>query len=159
MSRTRMFNEIEVWEESVDGNVIAWVAYWRPLDLHSQGRTKEEAVEAVKEAIVGWVSVMNQPGSRRWRVQHSADRNYRTGIHIRSPDDVAQAVSTRKIVDSQDLADQDTKAFLDAHSSADKDRRIEGLRAELEQVISTMPSDSRLVTRLRACLAADKELT
>lgn len=76
-------NVIRVWEEFIDGKFIAWVSEYRPLHLHSQGETKDVAVEAMREAIASWHRVM----ASRYEVHVEPDHNYRTGVHIaRAPE-------------------------------------------------------------------------
>lgn len=74
--------DVHVWEEYIDGRLIGWVSWYPPLDLYSQGRTKEEAVDAMRAVLFSWVTIV----AERLQVVHDADRVYKTGVHIKPPE-------------------------------------------------------------------------
>jgi phage terminase large subunit-like protein len=71
--------DVRVWEEYIDDRLVGWVSWYPPLDLYSQGTTKEEAVDAMREMLLSWAAIV----AERLRVVHDADRVYKTGVHIR----------------------------------------------------------------------------
>lgn len=77
--------EIEIWEEWVDDKYIGWVGYYQPLDIHSQGASENEALEAVREAVEAYILAMRH----RYRIKRTPERRYLTSVHGRRPLDRA----------------------------------------------------------------------
>ena len=67
--------EVEVWWECSNGDVDAgaWVSYYKPLDIVTQGNTPEDAFEGMKVMLVWTVTrlnevmVMRRGPNRDWR--------------------------------------------------------------------------------------------
>ena len=70
--------QVEVWEEFIDGVSIGFVSRYAPLDLISQGNTREEAVAAMRDMLVLWAKVT----AERLTPTLEPDRNWRTGVHL-----------------------------------------------------------------------------
>jgi hypothetical protein len=47
---------VQVWEEFLDGKSNGWTCLFKPLNLLSQGATREEAIVAMRECVLSWAN-------------------------------------------------------------------------------------------------------
>ena len=65
---------VEVWEDYLDGEWVAWVSHFKPLGLLAQGATKEEAVDALRVALMSWAAITTE----KFDVEVRPDRAYQS---------------------------------------------------------------------------------